>query len=151
MPELPTRMRRNGRAKDSVFDPAERLFRRYNRKHIVGTQFSNMGLSLREPPSLNRERYSQASDVLFSETDEFASWGVWSLQVQHLPAAFPPQTPEYGFAPDHDPVEDNYAHTLVICDQIPPTGGHVEPRPEIRKLFRAAMSQRLKIEIEAQV
>jgi hypothetical protein len=144
-------MKRSGRDKDPVFEPAEKLFRRYKREHFIGGQFSNMGLSFREPSSVNREKYSEPSDVVFSETDEFAGWGVLSFLVHHLPAAFPPEHPEHIFFPDHAPLENNYAHTLVQCDRLPPTGAHVEPRPQIRKLFRATLSQRMRIEIEARV
>lgn len=151
MPERPARMRRNGRAQDSVFEPAEKLFRRYMRGHFVGGKFSGLGLSLANPPSTNREKYSEPADVIFSETNEWAYWGVLSFQVQHLPAAFPADAPEFSFMPTHVPLEDNYAHSEVHCDSIPPSGGYREPRPEIRKLFRTQLSQRITVEIEAQL
>jgi hypothetical protein len=144
-------MRRNGRLADLVFEPAEKLFRRYRREHFIGGRFSNMGLSFAEPPSVNREKYSEPSDVVFSEADEWADWGVLSFQVQHLPHNFPADRPEYTFRPNHDPLENNYSHSLIHCDSIPPSGRHVEPRKGVRKLVRAVLSQRISVEIEAQL
>src|ERR1700678_2831026 len=100
----PRRMRRKGRAEDPTFEPVEKLFRRYKREHIVGGAFSGVGLSFKTAPSLNREKYSQPQDVLFSEADEFADWGVVSLQVQHIPASVPSDHPLYNLFPKHVPL-----------------------------------------------
>jgi hypothetical protein len=144
-------MKRNGRLEDAVFQPSEKLFRRYKGEHFIGGKFTNMGLSFKHPPSVNRQKYSESSDVIFSETDEFAQWGVLSFQVQHLPATFPSGQPEYSFFPKHVPLEDNYAHSEIYCDCVPASGSYVEPRSEIRKLFRATLSQRVVVEIETEI
>ena len=151
VPERPDRMKRNGRAPDFEFQPTEKLFRRYKSEHFIGGRFSNMGLSFTNPPSVNREKYRQPSDAIFSEADEFSNWGVLSFQAQHLPSAFPPERPEYSFSPHHVPLENNYAHSEVRCDSIPPSGAYREPQPAIRKLFRTTLSQRITIEIEARI
>lgn len=151
MGERPTRMWRAGRAGDPVFAATEKLFRRYKREHVPNGQWSNLNLPFRSPLSVNRQKYSDPSDVIFSESGEFAGWGVFSVEVQHVPRFYPPDRPEYGFSVFHAPLEDNYAHTNIVCDAVPPTGKHVEPRPQIRKLVRTLLSQRIIREIEALV
>jgi hypothetical protein len=144
-------MSRNGRGIDPVFGPTEKLFRRYKQDHFVGGQFSNMGFSFKNPPSVNRAKYSKAPDVVFSEADEWAKWGVLSFQVQHLPVSSPPDRPEYSFLLAHIPQEINYSHSEVNCDRIPASGTYVEPRQAVRKLVRTALSQRITVEIEAEI
>lgn len=141
-------MKRRGRPEDPTFEPAEKLFRRYKRGHFVGGSFSGVGLSFKEAPSLNREKYSRPHDVLFSEADEFADWGVVSLRVRDIPPSMPSEHPLYNLFPEHVPLEDNYSHTEIHCVGIPSTG-YVEPTPAVRKLVRAALGQRIIIEIEA--
>jgi hypothetical protein len=142
-------MRRNGRPVDQDFQAGERLFRRYAADHIIDGKFSNMGLSFDTPPSVNREKYSESRDVLFSETNEFANWGVWSVKVGDLLSAFPETEPAFGFYPKHTPMEDNYAHSEIWSDQIPPTGSYAKPSKSIRKLFRTFLCQRIVVEIFA--
>jgi hypothetical protein len=144
-------MRRKGRGEDQAFDAAEKLFRRYTRAHYTNGQFSNTGFSFSSPQSVNREKYSEPADTLFSESDEFENWGVLSFKAEDLPATFPPNNPRYSFLPKHVPMEDNYAHSEVWCDTVPATGGYVKPSSGIRKLFRAVLSQRVVVEIVAAV
>lgn len=149
MRNRPDRMRRNGRADDQTFGAPERLFRRYTRLHYINGQFSNTGFSFDSPPSVTREKYSEAQDVIFSEADEFANWGVLSFRVADLPTSFPPENPLIRFFPRHVPMEDNFAHSEVWSDAIPATGGYVKPSKQTRKLFRALLSQRCVVEIIA--
>lgn len=143
-------MRRNGRAEDPVFNGSEKLFRRYKSEHIVDGTFTGVGLSFKNPPSVNREKYSLAEDVLFSESDEFRDWGVVSLRVEDIPHTMPAEKPRYQISPNHVPLEDNYAHSEIRCEGIPPKG-YVEPSPGIRKILRATLGQRTKIEIESRI
>lgn len=151
MPDRPDRMRRNGRPEDQAFEASEKLFRRYNRAHYMNGQFSNTGFSFASPQSVNRQKYSEPSDVLFSETDEFANWGVLSFKVEDLPTSFPSENPRYSFSPRHVPMEDNYAHSEVWCDSVPPRGAYVKPSKPMKKLFRAVLSQRVVVEIVATI
>lgn len=151
MPERPDRMKRNERAEDQDFRATEKLFRRYTREHYINGQFSNTGFAFTSPQSVNRQKYSEPTDVLFSETDEFAEWGVLSFKCEDLPESFPPDDPQYTFFAKHVPMEDNYAHSEVWCDGRPATGEYVRPSKQLRKLFRAALSQRIVIEIAATV
>jgi hypothetical protein len=149
VPDRPDRMRRNGRPVDQHFQLAEKLFRRFAADHLIGGKLSNMGLSFDTPPSVNREKFSESQDVLFSETNEFANWGVWSIKVGDLPSAFPETEPAFRFYPQHTPMEDNYGHSEIWSDQIPPTGSYAKPSKSIRKLFRTFLCQKIVVEVAA--
>ncbi len=151
MAEIPDRLRANGRAVDQEFTAREKLFRRYKLEHYLNGQFSNVGLRLSVPPSVNREKYSQAEDVLLSEHDEFVEWGVWSLKVEDLPLEVTPEQPLYTVAPRHVPLPDNYSHSEMWCDRLPKTGAYVAPNNAAKKFIRALLSQRVHIEIPARV
>jgi hypothetical protein len=149
--ERPDRMRRNGRAEDQTFGATEKLFRRYTRAHYMNGQFSNTGFAFSSPQSVNRQKYSELADALFSEADEFANWGVLSFKTEDLPLSFPAENPRYSFFPKHVPMEDNFAHSEVWCDGIPETGAYVKPTTGMRKLFRTVLSQRIVVEIVATI
>ena len=135
-------MKRNGRPEDPVFEVAEKLFRRYKSDHIVNGSFTGVGLSFKSAPSVTRQRYSRPEDVLFSEADEFENWGVVSLpSARSTPSPLPPENPRYNLGPKHVPLEDNYAHSEIHCEGIPPLG-YVEPASPIRKILRATLGQR---------
>ncbi len=142
-------MRRHGRPVDQDFYYSEKLFRRYAADHLIGGKISPVGLPFNTPPSVNREKFSESRDVLFSETSEFANWGVWSIKVGDLPSAFPETEPAFSFFPQHAPMEDNYGHSEIWSDQIPPTGSYSKPSKSIRKLFRTFLCQRIVVEIVA--
>jgi hypothetical protein len=102
--------------------------------------------------SVNRGKYSTPADVLLSRADEFEGWGVLRFVVQDLPAEFPPGDAQYTFFPRHVPEDEMYPHSEIWCDRLPRTNEYVEPSSKgIRKLFRAFMSQRARVEIEAVV
>lgn len=69
--------------------------------------------------------------------------------VQDLPGEFPPDSRQYTFFPKHTPEDEMYPHSEIWCDALPLTGGYVEPSKGVKKLFRAFLSQRVEIEIEA--
>jgi len=148
--ERPDRMKMDGRPQDNHFELTEKLFRRYAQVHYINGQFSNAGFQFPRQ-SVNRQKYSQAEDVLFDERGTYRDWGVLSFRVDDLPSRFPTEEPRYTFSPRHQPVEDNYAHSEVWCDRLPTTGQYVEPSPQVKKLFRAVLSQRITIEIVATV
>ena len=138
MSERPARMLRNGRAEDPMFEPSEKLFRRYRLEHFLNGKFSNMGLSFANPPSFNREKYSEPSDLLFpdldSGTDQFVDWGVLSLRVQDVPVLFPVERPECHFYPAHAPLDNNFAHSELFCELLSMPGRYQHPPPAMRKL-----------------
>jgi len=144
-------MKRRSRPIDPEFLPAEKLFRRYQRTHIVDGVFTGVGLSFGDAPSVNRGKYSEAGDVLFSETGEFAGWGALSWQVQQIPTSLPEPPAQHRFTigPRHVPLEDNYAHSEIHCARVN-TEAYCEPDKGIRKILRATLGQRATIEVEAQ-
>jgi hypothetical protein len=144
-------MKRNGRPVDPIFNGSEKLFRRFRSEHIASGTFTGVGLSFKDDaPSVNRQKYSFPDDVLFTEGGEYANWGVISLRVRDIPSELPDGSPRYRIGPRHDPLEDNYAHSGIHCEGIP-AQGYVEPSPAVRKILRATLGQRIKIEIESQV
>jgi len=149
VPDRPERMRRNGRPVAQDFQPDEKLFRRYAVNHLIDGKFSPIGLSFDTPPSVNREKFSQPGDVLFSETNEFANWGVWSVKTGDLPSTFPEDEPAFSFYPKHTPMEDNYSHSEIWSEHVPPTGSYAKPSKSVRKLIRTFLSQRIVVEIVA--
>jgi hypothetical protein len=143
-------MMANGRPADQDFAAEERLFRRYKAEHYIAGQFTGLGLRLSNAPSVNRERYSVPEDVIFSETDEFAEWGVLSWRVQDVLLALPEAAPQYAFRAVHVPLENNYAHSELVCSSAQePNGAHVEPNSGTKKLFRTLMGQRAIVVIQA--
>jgi hypothetical protein len=151
--ERPERMKRQGRPVDPEFLPAEKLFRRYQRTHIVDGVFTGVGLSFEEAPSVNRAKYGESGDVLFSEAEEeFAGWGVLSWEVRQIPTPQPgpPEQPRFTIVPKHVPLENNYAHSEIHCARVA-TEAYCEPDKGIRKILRATLGQRATIEIDARV
>jgi hypothetical protein len=119
--ERPERMKRQGRPIDPEFLPTEKLFRRYQSTHIIGGAFTGVGLSFDDAPSVNRAKYSEAGDVLFSEAEEeFAGWGVLSWESQQIPTPLPepPEQPRFNIRSMHVPLENNYAHSELHCARL---------------------------------
>src|SRR5947209_4442876 len=98
VPKRPERMKRNGRPEDQEFAATEKLFRRYALRDYINGQFSGLGFAF-PAQSVNREKYSEAADVLFSEGNEFDGWGVLSFTVEDLPISLPLDHPQYRFFP----------------------------------------------------
>jgi hypothetical protein len=149
--EIPDRLKANGRAEDQVFTLDEKLFRRFRSEHYLEGQLTNVGLPLSNPPSTNRSKFSLAEDVLISEADEFLGQGVLSWTVQDIPNEIAGQQFRVTMFPRHMPEANNYAHTELWCDRVPQTGAHVVPSKQAKKLIRAILSQRARIEIPATV
>jgi hypothetical protein len=151
MSSVKDRLKRNGRPEIQAFPPAERLYRRYRREDYVDNLFSNIGFRFPKQ-SVNRSAFSIPRDVLFSEAGEYEGWGVLSFGVRDLPRNFPSEDPEVDFFPKHQPLEINYAHTEIWCDDCShPTGHYTEPTKRLKKLFRARLSQSVTKEIEAEL
>jgi hypothetical protein len=147
--EIPARLMQNGRAEDADFQPTEKMFRRYTKDNYEKGVL--LSVSLSSAPSVNREKYSQASDALLSETDKYTGWGVLSFTVQDIPAQLLETNPTHMFFPKHAPDERNYAHSEVWCNKIGSSGQHVEPGNLVKKMFRALLGQRVQVEIEANI
>lgn len=81
-------------------------------------------------------------------------WGVYDFPVEALPteSTCPITGRAYTFFPKHEPLDNNYAHTEIWCDDLPRTSSPpTEPTKAVKKELRAIISQSITIRIEAQV
>jgi hypothetical protein len=142
-------MRAGNRKPDPLFTPTEKLFRRYLPIHFQNGEFTGLAFSLTNPISVNRAKYSEASDAIFSEADEWAAFGVVSFQVRHIPPLLPIPEPVFSFLVMHTPLQDNYAHSDICCHKLSDPGKHARPTSGVRKLLRTELSRGLVWEIRA--
>jgi hypothetical protein len=87
--------------------------------------------------SVNRGRFSEAEDALFSETGEYDGLGVVEFKVADIPQRVEqPQGPAYVFFTQHVPLEDNYSHSEIWSDQEPRTGAFRKSSRTVSLRFR---------------
>jgi hypothetical protein len=142
-------MFREGRPADQVFKPKELLFRRYLKEHFADGQIPDAYFNF--PPSLNRQKYSEPRDVIFSEDGCFDGWGVLEYRVDQMSFDLVHESAGYSFFPKHTPDEANYSHTEIHCRRESDQRPEVHPNKAVRKKYRAKLSQQSpKIRIEAQ-
>jgi hypothetical protein len=142
--ERPARMMRNGRIEDQEFGAGELMYRRYIQEDFDGESLKPARFSF--PPSLNRQRYSEPDDVVFSETGEFDEHGVLECAVERLSV----QVQDHQFIPVHRPEENNYSHSEMWVEHVQTKARIEEPSRAIRKIYRTKVSQLFKIRIKAQ-
>ena len=142
-------MYRRGRPVEDRFAPEESLFRRYRKEHWVEGRFSGVGLGFSTGISVNRARFSEPEDVLFSQTGEFNGWGILECQVADVPPEIGLLDAAFSFFMRHVPHDDNYSHSEIWSDRRIPTGAYVEPTRAVRKQFRTILSQRMRVRMEA--
>jgi hypothetical protein len=141
-------MNRNGRLADQEFRPEELLYRRYIQEHFENGKIVDAHFSF--PPSTNRQKYSEPEDVLFSEDGRFDSCGVLEFEATAIPAEIEDdQRNAFVFFPRHVPEEINYSHTEVWCERSLQRGNQALPSSTAKKKFRAKLSQRVKVRIQA--
>jgi len=146
--ERPFRMMRSGRAEDQDFSPSELMYRRYLQDDFEGESFRPARFSF--PPSLNRQRYSEPEDVIFSETGEFDDCGVLECSVEQLSVRLlDDRNVEYGFVPVHRPEENNYSHSEIWAKSSQSNAPTPQPSKVARKMYRTFASKLLKVKIEA--
>jgi hypothetical protein len=134
-------MFRNGRPEDQVFAPEELLFRRYLKEHFESGRISDAHFSF--PPSLNREKYSEPKDVLFSDEGSSEGCGVLEFRVDEVLAEIQNGVGAvFAFFPHHVPLDTNYSHTEIRCENAEAPGTHVLPNSVVKKKYRAILSQR---------
>lgn len=111
MADLPEAMRRNDRPVDPVFEPDEELYMRVHQSSLNGDHVEISAIRIRIPgQSFNRSKYSEPECVLLPS---YQGFGIGSLKCGDIPrrGIQVNDSIEYGFAPKHDPLEDNYSHT----------------------------------------
>lgn len=144
----PSRMLRDGRTEDQEFSPAERMYRRYTKDDFEGEYFRPA--RFRFPPSLNRQRYSEPEDVVFSEHGEFDGCGVLECTVQDLSLQLMgDHEVQYSFIPMHVPEHDNYSHSEIWATFGDPPSRTSEPNKIARKKYRTAASKFFRVRTAA--
>lgn len=143
-------MLRNGRPEDLIFRPEELLYRRYLNDHWIEGLFSPAGFKFPKQ-SVNRQKYSEPEDVLFSEDGSLDGYGVLEFATRDIPPRLlETGTPVFVFFMKHVPQEENYAHSEIWCETEQTTGQYVNPSPAIKKRFRTKLSQHVTVRIPAQ-
>lgn len=146
--ERPPRMMRNGRPAEQQFKPEELMYRRYVEDDFEGGYFRPTRFSF--PPSLNRQRFSEPEDVIFSETGEFDEYGVLECSVAELSVRIvDDHKREFAFVPVHRPEETNYSHSEMWADCIQTAKRVEEPSKITKKLYRTLVSERFKVSIKS--
>jgi hypothetical protein len=132
-------MYRRDRPVVPVFDPNEQLYLRYRREHWVDGQLLPAGLRFPKT-SVNRSRFSEPEDALFSEVGKYNGLGVVRFGVSEIPPRIAqPQGPAYVFFVAHAPLEENYSHSEIWSDHQPRTGEYKEPSKTAKLLFRIGL------------
>jgi hypothetical protein len=114
-------------------------------EYFIDGAFTNIGLPFGSPPSVNRDKYSKPEDVLFSESGQFDGWGVLAFVVAEFPGPVSASNCQYLLVPRHVPLEENYAHSEIWCNKVPGTTEHVDAPKTVKKLYRAQLSQRVRV------
>jgi hypothetical protein len=145
----PEHLLRNGRPEDQAFDADELLYRRYIREHLHNDKIVDAHFDFPRT-SVNRGKYSQPEDVLFSENGQFERWGVLEFPVSGIPAILQDaQGERFVCFPAHAPLDSNYGHTEIACERERQRGEPAIPGPAARKKFRAMLSKQVRVRIPA--
>jgi hypothetical protein len=137
-------MYRRGRAVVPGFDPDEFLYLRYAREHWVGGQLDPAGLRFPKT-SVNRSRFSEPEDALFSEIGKYNGLGVVRFGVWEIPPRVDQdQGPTYVFFMKHVPLDDNYSHSEIWSDHGPNAGDYRAPSKTAKLRFRLGLCQKIR-------
>jgi hypothetical protein len=127
------------------FGADERLYLRYEADHWVQGELTSAGIRFPDT-SVNRSRFSEPEDVLFSEQGRYNRHGVVFFPVSDIPVRIALDPPNNGnpylFRIDHKPLDDNYSHS-EIRSRPEGTVEDREPSKTIKKQFRIQLCQRL--------
>lgn len=150
-PNRPDRMYRHDRPVDPEFLPSELLYYRIAVTGPVGSCPDGVDIRLPED-SVNRGKYSEPTDVLFPD---YFHLGVAEFPVSKIPAprSFTDQQGNsrgYELKVEHDPKEDNYAHSELRAfrerSRVTHTGKiPVTVKSEFRQLVAEAMVIRVAV------
>ena len=138
-----------GRPIVTTFPPAELLYIRYLGLHWVDGQLDHTAIPFPrvKKTSVNRGSLSEPEDVLFSETNAYAHWGVLRFFVNEIPTLVETLgAPTYLFWTKHVPLELNYSHTELWSKRAEGTEDFREPSAAIKTLFRIRLAQVLTAE-----
>jgi hypothetical protein len=105
-------MLQGDRTVDNQFSPSEALYYRMSVVGPVGSRPEGIDIRLPED-SVNRGKYSEPGDVLYPN---YFHLGVAEFPVSAIPGPRPftdqqGETRTYALTVEHDPKDDNYAHS----------------------------------------
>lgn len=135
------------RDREAVQDFAgdEPLYLRFMRQHFLDGQLLPEGIRSQLKQSVNRGRFSQPEDVLFSETGEYNGLGVAQFYVADIPPRVAqPNGPAYVFFVRHEPEETNYSHSEIWSDHENRTGGFRPPSRTVSLKFRVELCKAIR-------
>ena len=142
MPETPPRMLQGNRPLDPNFLPLERLFFRIKTSQLVEGRVGPE--AIRFPKfSVNREKYSQASDVLLPA---WPDWGIAAFKYADVPDKpwnAPGSAYQFTFRVEHDPLPMNYAHSELRAYRSEEHSAKIDVPNTIKKAFRQELAARV--------
>lgn len=141
-----------GRPIDPFFADAEELFLRFEEATSDGTRIAPASMSVSYPGSdgmsVNREKYSQPTDVLWPHWLDLGLASVAVGKVTKLVFEAGDKGRTYAMATEHEPapairskrLPENYAHSLVktVC---PPEPFHRTPSKKVKKEARLELAK----------
>lgn len=163
MIKVPQRFLVNNRPPDQHFEENESLYLRFSASDFDTKYSDRLPVAAIKFPdvSVNREKYSQPSDVLIPH---WINHGIAEIKVKDIPKSLmsgnenDKNAQEYEFKVEHDPIGadhpyypkqefENYAHSEIRAfkDGIHQKNGEVNIPKSINKKFRIYMSDKLAI------
>ena len=148
---VPKRLCERGRRPDQIFRPEEKLYRRVSKMHFLQNGQLDPGKVSFPDISVNREKYSKPSDVIFadglSKSRQLYLWGVVYCVSKTLPAPIKDgRGEEYQFAVDHEPLENNYSHSELSAYKDNERQNKVSGA--VKKLYRVRLASQLQLKIK---
>ena len=140
-------MYRRDRGAVQEFHPDELLYMRYMREHFLDGELLPTAIRSQLKQSVNRSRFSEAEDVLFSETGAFNGVGVVAFRVRDIPQRVEqPEGPTFVFFMRHEPEDTNYSHSEIWADHEERTGEFRRPSRTVSLSFRIQLCRAIRRE-----
>jgi hypothetical protein len=116
-------------------------------QHFVQGQLLPEGLRSQKQ-SVNRGRFSEPEDALFSETGKYDGLGVVEFCVADVPERVDqPDGPTFIFYLRHEPEDENYSHSEIWSDHESRTSeGFRKPSPTVSLKFRIRLCKSIRQE-----
>lgn len=129
------------------FAGSELLYLRYSIQHFLRGMLAPDGIRAQLKQSVNRGRFSEPEDALFSETGDYNGLGVVEFRVSDIPPRVDqPQGPTFVFFMSHQPEEENYSHSEIWSDHDPRSGGFRKPSRTVSLEFRVRLCRSIRQE-----
>lgn len=142
--ERPERMYRRGRPVIPVFEPEELLYRRCTLDEVDGEHLAPTAISFKGW-SVNRGSLSEPEDVIVG----FPGWGIARFKVVDVPRGLNTEgTTYYEIRVEHEPEENNYAHTEIRTYRNGQLDRRVKLSPTNREKLKAmkeTFSRRIRV------